>query len=170
MWVAAMIAAASVIVPKEESVDDIKEVIQIALSEIPQKSRLFEDIKQVISWHEEGISYDDAVAHIHERWDEKNSHHWCHTNSNAQIVALGLLWSEHDFAKAICRAVQPCLDTDCNGATAGSVMGALLGAKKLPAKWIDPLNDTLDTSIKGYNKVKISELAREGFELYKSLC
>lgn len=45
-------------------------------------------------------------------WDENNAHHWRHTISNAQIVAMGLLWSEGDFGKGICRAVQACLDTE----------------------------------------------------------
>ena len=48
------------------------------------------------------------------------------------IVALGLLWGEKDFGQTLCRAVQPCFDTDCNGATAGSVIGILHGAKNVP--------------------------------------
>ena len=160
MWVAAMLSAAAV-------ENNIKKVIEIGLSEIPQKSRLFEDIKKVFSWHEEGIDYEEAITRIHKQWDENSQHHWCHTNSNAQIVVMGLLWSENDFEKAICRAVQACFDTDCNGATVGSIMGMLLGSKQLPSKWIDVYNDTLETSIKGYNKVRVSEIAREGFELYK---
>jgi len=50
-------------------------------------------------------------------------------------------------------------DTDCNGATAGSVMGALLGANGVDAKWSSPLNDTLHSAIDGYQISRISELA-----------
>ena len=91
--------------------------------------------------------------------------HWCHTNSNAQIVALGLLYGEGNYEKTITHAVYPVLDTDCNGATAGSVIGMALGAKALPAKWTDVLNDTLLTGVAGYHRVSISSLAQETLAL-----
>jgi len=31
------------------------------------------------------------------------------------------------------------VDTDCTGATAGSLLGAVLGAKHLPKSWAEPL-------------------------------
>ncbi|MBI4976759.1 MAG: ADP-ribosylglycohydrolase family protein [Spirochaetes bacterium] len=162
MWVAAMLAAA----PFER---DVMNVIRTGLSEIPAKSRLARDIETVIGWHAEGIGYAEAISRIHTQWNEKNGHHWCHTNSNAMIVALGLLWGEGDFEKSVCRAVEACLDTDCNGATVGSVVGMMLGAKALPSKWIAPLNDTLDTGIAGYHRVSISAIAKEGFDVYRAV-
>jgi hypothetical protein len=162
MWVAAMLAAAPL-------TRDVTEVIRIGLSEIPVRSRLAEGLLDVMAWRQEGVGFEEAIARIHRRWDEKNAHQWCHTISNAQIVAMGLLWSEGDFETAICRAVQACFDTDCNGATVGSVMGMMLGAKALPAKWIAPLRDSLATGVAGYHSVRISEIARAGFEVMKTL-
>ncbi len=161
MWVAAMLATAAAEV-------DIQTIIESGLAQIPAGSRLAEAIQEVIDWHEEGIDFEEAISRIHARWDEGNRHHWCHTISNAQIVALGLLWDDRDFEKSICRAVQAGFDTDCNGATVGSIIGMILGAEKLPEKWIGPLNDTLETGVAGYGKAHISGLAREGFELYKA--
>lgn len=158
MWVAAMLASAPF-------VKTTREVIEAGLQEIPKKSRLTEAIQQVIEWHEEGIGYEEAIRRVHEKWDETWGHHWCHTISNAQIVALGLLWGEDDFEKSICRAVQGCFDTDCNGATVGSVFGALHGTEALPNKWIGPLNNGLETGIAGYHFVKISDMARKTAEL-----
>ena len=51
-------------------------------------------------------------------------------------------------------------DTDCNGATAGSVMGTILGAKALPEKWIGPLRDRISSIVVGYTDTRISRLAR----------
>ncbi|MBW7938126.1 MAG: ADP-ribosylglycohydrolase family protein, partial [Candidatus Omnitrophica bacterium] len=107
-----------------------------------------------------------AVSLVHKRWNEQNSHHWCHTLSNAQLVAVGLLWGETDFGRSICRAVQPGFDTDCNGATVGSIFGMMHGTKAIPEEWTSPLNDTLETGITGYRMVRISELARKGFDLF----
>lgn len=158
MWVAAMLAAAAV-------ETDVVKILETGLGEIPAACRLARDIRQVMRWHADGVAYLDAVAKIHQRWDETRAHHWCHTNSNAQIVALGLLYGEGDYEKTVTRAVYPCFDTDCNGATAGSVIGMALGAQALPAKWTEILRDTLFTGVDGYHKVKISALARETLAL-----
>jgi hypothetical protein len=162
MWVAAMLAAAAV-----ES--DPRRVIELGLSEVPATSRFARDVQAVLGWHAEGTDYDQACQRLHEQWDEHSQHHWCHTNSNAQIVAMGLLWSEGDFEKAITRSVWPGFDTDCNGATVGSVMGMILGAKALPEKWTALMNDTVHTSVAGYNVASISGTAKEMFDLYAKL-
>ncbi len=162
MWAAAMLAGAPF-------VKDMREVIAVGLSEIPAESRLSEAIHEVIAWQEEGVDFEEAIRRVHEKWDETWGHHWCHTISNAQIVALGLLWGEDDFEKSICRAVQACFDTDCNGATVGSIYGMMHGAQALPEKWIGPLHDGLETGIAGYHFVKISEMAKKTAELQKTI-
>lgn len=158
MWVAAMLAAA--VVEK-----DPLRIIEVGLSEVPQRSRLAEAIRDVIGWFADGKSYADVVALVHQRWDENNPHHWCHVISNAQIVAVGLLWSEKNYETAITRAVYPCFDTDCNGATVGSIMGMSLGAKALPSKWTAVLNDTIQSGVVGYHTARISELAAKTLEI-----
>jgi len=163
MWVAAMLAAAAV-----ES--DIRAVIEIGLTEVPGTSRFAAGIRDVLDWHRQGIDYDQAVRRVHDRWPEQILHYCAHTVANAQLVATALLWGEGDFERTICLAVSACYDTDCNGATAGSVAGMLLGAFRLPKKWIDPLHDTLETGVAHYPRLsKISELAREGFAVYKEI-
>jgi ADP-ribosylglycohydrolase len=152
MWVAAMLAAAAI-------TDDLQEIIQAGLGEIPEKSRLAEDINLVVSWKKEGIAWEEGIERIHRRYDESNPHHWCHINSNAMIVALGLLFGELDFEKSIGIAVSAAFDTDCNGATVGSIIGMIHGAKQLPEKWIAPLNDMIKSGVDGFGLIKISELA-----------
>jgi ADP-ribosylglycohydrolase len=65
-----------------------------------------------------------------------------------------------DFGRTISIAVMCGLDTDCNGATAGSLVGVLLGAKALPPKWVEPLNNRLRSIVVGFNENKISDLAK----------
>jgi len=161
MWVAAMLSA----VPIET---DVRRVIETGLSEIPAACRLAEAIRDVLNWHAENISYAEAVDRIHLRWDETKPYDWCHTISNAQIVALALLYGEGDFEKAITRAVLACFDTDCNGATVGSLMGMLLGVEALPPKWTSVMNDTIHTGLAGYNVSRISKLSEEMFEFHRN--
>jgi len=160
MWVSAMLSSAYYL-------SDIEDIIQCGLSQIPNTSRLYENIKKVISWRNAGLTVDETINMIHQEYNEQNFYHWCHTISNAMIVATGLLYGEYDFEKSITTAVISGFDTDCNGATVGSILGILLGAKNLPEKWIKPLNNIVSTCIKEYNKIKISELATQTVDLIK---
>lgn len=162
MWVAAMLAAAYMS-------DDVETVIRAGLGQVPARSRLVRDIEEVLSWWKEGRSYWEAVDAIHRKWNATFSHHWCHTNSNAQIVALALLWGKMDYGKTVCGAVMPGFDTDCNGATAGSVLGVMLGRKALPARWVDPIRDTLLTGVHGYHEVKLEQMAVKTVEIINRL-
>ena len=160
MYAAALIAAAAVC-------DDMMTVIEAALDEIPAKCRLRRDIDQVIAWHAEGMDVLDVMDEIHRLYDEHDQHDWCHTNSNAMIVTMALLYGGGDFAKTIGYAVMTGFDTDCNGATAGSVVGIMLGEGKIPDYWTSFYNRKLNTSISGYNVVTIDELAAKTLELIK---
>jgi ADP-ribosylglycohydrolase len=158
MWAAAMIAAAFV-------TDDIPTIIRAGLGQIPANCRLADYVEHLLEWHELEIDYDTAAYRIHEMWDENRAHDWCHAISNAMIVSLALLWGEGNFAKTICRAVQPCFDTDCNGATTGSILGILHGRKALPAHWTAPINDTLHTGVAGYHTVRLADIARDSLKV-----
>lgn len=158
MWVAAMTAAAFV-------TDDVPTIIRAGLAQIPANCRLADAIDSVLEWYELDIDYDTVSYRVHEIWKEGVAHDWCHTISNAMIVAIGLLWGEKDFGKSICRAVQCCFDTDCNGATVGSLLGILHGRQALPSKWVDVINDTLHTGVNGYHTVKLADIARESVEI-----
>lgn len=162
MWAAAMIAAAFV-------TDDIRAIIRAGLAQIPAKCRLHDAIDQLFEWQEVEVDYDTAVYRVHELWNEVRAHDWCHTISNAMIVAIALLWGEGDFAKTICRAVQPCFDTDCNGATTGSILGILHGRKSLPSKWADVINDTLHTGVSGYHTVKLADITRDSLAVIEQV-
>jgi len=162
MWAAAMIAAAFV-------VDGVPTAIRAGLGEIPVRCRLADDIRKVLTWHADGVGYDDAIERIHEQWDEARAHDWCHTISNAMIVSAGLLWGEGRFGDTVARAVQPCFDTDCNGATAGSVIGILLGAREIPREWTSVFNDTLTTGVAGFHRVRLCDMADETLQAIEAV-
>ena len=152
MWVAAMLAAAYV-----ES--DWLTIIRAGLAQIPANCRLHHDVEKIIAAHANGVSYETAADNIHAQWDETHHHDWCHTDSNAQVVALGLLYGEDNYEKTISRAVMPGFDTDCNGATVGSLLGVKHGVSALPAKWTIPMKDKVRTGVHGYHNIPISRLA-----------
>jgi len=101
-----------------------------------------------------------------------------HVLPNIGIIILSLLYGAQDkedpLGKSICIAAMMGLDTDCNCGNIGAILGAQLGAEKIPSKWKDPLQDTFSTYVKGYEKWKISELAQRiadiGKEVIKEKC
>lgn len=159
MFVAAMLAAAY-------AYSDIKDVIKAGLSVIPSASRLYEKITKLIAYYDEGNSYQDFVNDFHTRYNERTGD-WCHTISNAEIVVAALLYGEEDFGKTVCRAVEACLDTDCNGATAGSIIGLKNGFKSIPEEWHKPIQGKLDTTLYGVGTVLIEEVVAKTIEHIK---
>ena len=150
MLMSAMIAVAF-------TTSDIEKIIAGGLAEIPCTSRLYEDVTAVLTAYKSGLSQKNCFDMIHDRYDEYTAHGWCHTNPNAMIVVASLLYGHGDYGKSVCMAVETGFDTDCNGATVGSVLGVANGARSIPDYWTKPINNTLHTTIFGVETVKISD-------------
>ena len=150
MFVAAMLAVAA-------SSNDIEEIILGGLAQIPYTSRLYKSVTSILDDFHNGISQEKCFARIHEEYDEYTDYGWCHTIPNAMIVAAALLYGKGDYAKSICMAVETAFDTDCNGATVGSILGMANGLAAIPAYWQGPINDNLMTTITWVGTVKVSD-------------
>ena len=159
MFIAAMIAAAF-------CSDNLHEIIEIGLSEIPSNSRLAEAIKNTVKWHDQ---YKDWLK-VYQEIDKNYNHYGGgHTINNAAIVVNGLLSGDGDPGQTICITVMQGQDTDCTTATAGSISGILCGAATFPKKWSEPLNDTVMTSIMGESKNTISGTAERIFNVCRMI-
>lgn len=156
MWVAAMLAVAA-------ETDNTEDIVLGGMGQIPHTSRLYSSLEKILKDYRAGVSQEECFANIHKAYDEYSAHGWCHTISNAMIVAAALLYGKGDFGKSICMAVETGFDTDCNGATVGSILGMARGAESIPACWTEPLCDTLHTSIFGVDTVRISDRVRMTF-------
>lgn len=150
MWVSAMLAVAA-------TTGNIEEILLGGLAEIPHTSRLYEKITLVLDAFRAGTSEKACFDTIHALYDDTARHDWCHTIPNAMIVATALLYGKGDLARSVCMAVQTGFDTDCNGATVGSVLGMANGIESIPDYWQSPIGDTLHTSIFGVGTVSIRD-------------
>ena len=160
MFVAAALAVAA-------CTDNTIDIIKCALSYVPATSRFYEEVSSVVEKYENGATKDEVFAYIHDCYDEYSGHGWCHTNPNAMIVVASLLYGNGDYGKSICLAVETGFDTDCNGATVGSIFGMAHGIKAIPEYWTKPINDTLETLVFGVGTVKISDRVRLTLEHIK---
>ncbi len=163
MWVSAMNAAAF-------SLMDMETIIRAGLAQVPKNSRFSEAIQKTIEWCKNDNDWIRTGQRI---VDQFGRYGFAGTINNACCVTAALLYGWGDgssspadiYQRTITTAVQLGYDTDCNGATAGSVIGVVIGANRLPEKWVKPLNDTLRTCVAEFGQVKISEMARRCYEL-----
>ena len=150
MWVAAVIAAAF-------TAPTMRSALEAGLREIPPHSRLAEAIRGVFALCDQGLDWEAARDAMETRF--YGTYSFVHTINNAAVVTAALLWGEGDFTRTIGLAVQGGWDTDCNGATAGSIFGAMHGAQALPDHWVQPLNNRIRSSLSGFDNSQISDLA-----------
>lgn len=149
MWAAALIAACFV-------TDDARSALELSLDHVPPRSRLAEAVRDMCDLHAKGLGWDEARDEVEERYGHYS---FVHTVNNAALVTAALLWGAGDFTRTIGLAVEGGWDTDCTGATAGSIFGALYGTDALPGHWVDPLNDTVRSAIMGFDNSSVSDLA-----------
>ena len=149
MFMAAMLAASF-------ATDDVEEIIRIGLSEIPARCRLAEAVQDTVGWCRELSDWEAVWDRIHEKYGH---YHGVHTINNAALVVMGLLFGASDFENGIVVTVRGGWDTDCTGATVGSILGAKFGADALPEKWIGVLSDRVMSCVRDCNDNRISELA-----------
>jgi len=135
MFVAALESAAFV-------VDDLDTLIKIGLSKIPEDCRVARSVKIVCDHFARGEDYKAARAAVVE--DSKDLG-WFQAPGNVAFVIIGLLYGRGDFGQAVCLATNCGDDTDCTAATAGAIMGILLGRSGIPEKWTQPIGETIQT-------------------------
>lgn len=160
MWIAALVAAAF-------TGAEPRELVRESLRHIPPRSRLAEAISSVVASHRDGRTWDAAVEKIQR---EYGHYEWVHAVNNACLVAAALLWSGGDWAKAVGLAVEAGWDTDSNGATVGSVMGAALGRTAIPDRFSEPLQDTVRPGLFGLGDQSIAALAERTLLLARGFC
>jgi ADP-ribosylglycohydrolase len=150
MWAAALVSAAC-------GASSVAEAVERSLDYVPARSRLAEALGYVNELYRSSHTWEQALERIRSRFGHYS---WVHSINNACLIAAGLLWGDGDFAATVGMTVQGGWDTDSNAATAGSVVGTVLGATKLPGNFIDPLQDHTRSAVFGYDNSRISDLAR----------
>jgi ADP-ribosylglycohydrolase len=151
MFTAAAIAAAAT------GTADVHAAIAAGLSVVPPLSRFAAAVRFGVRAAGEHADFADVVDSVHA---EYGAYHWVHVLPNAALLVAALTHADGDFTGSICRAVSGGLDTDSNGATAGSLAGLLAGRPDaLPDRWTAPLKNRLATSVTGFDGVGFDTLA-----------
>ncbi len=150
MFFAALIAAAF-------RAPNVTSAVDAALAQIPATSALATAIEDLQRWVESDGDWQRTLDRIYDAYEHQPLNY---SIINAVLALLGPLYAPDDFGQAAAITVMGGFDTDCTGATAGSLMGVLLGADGIPDAWTTPLEDRYHSYIVGIGEIAISELAR----------
>ncbi|MFC4776611.1 ADP-ribosylglycohydrolase family protein [Paenibacillus sp. GCM10023252] len=162
MFVAAMLAAAA-------ATENMEKIVHAGLAQIPAKSRLYEEIEKVLSWYDDGLTYEEAFNLFYSQYSEKRGFDWAHTIPNAMLVVMSLLYGGNDFERAMHLTLTASFDTDCNCATVGSILGMAIGKDRLPSKWIQPAFAGVITGVDGQQLVDLQDITRRTIAIEKQL-
>lgn len=138
IFVAAMESAAFVI-------SDIRELIEIGLSKIPADCRFAKFIRTVIEAHDNGKTWLEARDLVTDMALSFKDLGWFQAPTNVAYAVIGLLYGEGDFKKTLLTAINCGDDTDCTGATLGSLLGIIGGTKAIPEDWKAYIGDKIVT-------------------------
>ena len=136
---------------------DIEEIIRVGLSEIPANCRLAEAVQDALTTWREVEDWEVAYDRLLLKYGD---YHPAHTINNTLWCMLALLYGGNDLTRSLGIAASCGMDTDCNCANVGAVLGVILGGEALPDAWTAPLEDTLYTAVSQFHELRISDLAR----------
>jgi len=150
MYFAAAISAAF-------TVSDPCEALVIALSEIPIDCALSQGVRWALEEAPKIRNYREARDAVEKRFAGMNR---VHTINNACLTVFGLTIGGTDFTRVIGETVAMGMDNDCTAATAGSIVGAVVGKAGIPERWTRRFNNTVHSYINRKPVFRIDDLIR----------
>lgn len=106
---------------------------------IPIHSQISRVIREALWCYENNVRWAEARERI-VSWYGHNSPY--NAVQNHGFIILGLLYGR-DFGDKLCKAVNCGYDTDCTGATLGSLLGIMWGTKGIQSKWKEGVGDKI---------------------------
>lgn len=123
--------------------NDPRKIVESGVACIPQQSPYASLIADVLRWSKQYPDDWKKVWHlIEDKWDRNDP---CPDGAlapfnidaklNGAYVALGLLYGGKDFERTLDIATRSGQDSDCNPASAGGILGVILGYDAIPDRW-----------------------------------
>jgi ADP-ribosylglycohydrolase len=156
MFIAAATAAAFV-------TDDIEEIINAGLGEIPENCRLAYEIRQALQIIPKCRDMHEFADYAAKRYQTMSA---VHTIGNAVLCVGALIFGEKNPDRSVCEAVMGGLDTDCNGATVGSITGIISGGRNFGGTLAPRLNNLVKSGLPAVGDIEITKLAERTTKVY----
>ena len=151
--------------------DDISYIVNTALKSIPQKSKFYQCIADVIKWHKlYPKDWKRTWFEVQRKWAEDIGcssmvFHPLNIDAkvNAAYVVIGLLYGNGDFTKTLEIATRTGQDSDCNPSSAAGILGVVLGYDKIPQKWIVPLKKAEHRNF-SFTNISLNKVYEMGYD------
>ena len=109
--------------------------------------------------HEDGLSLADARDRLMMMDGLPEA---CDSQTNVPFTFLGILYGNNDLEETMLATLHCGYDTDCTMATAGALLGQIMGAKRIPQRLIDAVGDELVMAIEYRREdMTLNALARD---------
>jgi hypothetical protein len=123
--------------------DDVEYVVKEALKAIPAESQFYQCISDVIDWHSKYPGdWKQTWFETERKWsadigcpDGVFRDFNIDAKINAAYIVIGLLYGEGDYSKTLEISTRCGQDSDCNPASAGGILGTMLGYSNIPEFW-----------------------------------
>jgi hypothetical protein len=144
---------------------DVRYIVTEGLKTIPAASKFHQCISDVIRLHQKYPNdWKQSWLAIQNRWADDVS---CpegifssfniDASLNAAYVVMGLLYGNGDYTRTLEIATRCGQDSDCNPASAGGILGTMLGYDKIPARWKMGLAEVEDLDFK-YTTMSLNDV------------
>jgi ADP-ribosylglycohydrolase len=137
------------------TVDNAVDALKIGLTEIPEECHLANEVRWALEVGKDVKDYKQARELVDERYKGMNP---VHTINNAVLTIWGLMIGGNDVTKVLSELIAMGLDNDCTAATAGSIVGAIVGIDGVPDHWIKNFNNKIYSYLNGIKKFHIDDV------------
>jgi ADP-ribosylglycohydrolase len=150
--------------------NDAGRLVEEALRAIPPESIFARTIRTVIQGYRENPEdWRETWFKVQKKWGEDIG---CpegvfrpfniDARINAAWVVLGLLYGEGDFGRTIDISARAGDDSDCNPATAGGILGTILGYENIPGPWREGL-PAVESQAFPYTEISLADAYEMSF-------
>jgi len=123
--------------------NDVNYIVNEGLKSIPEESEFYQCIKDVIDWHTEFPNdWTQTWSLVQKKWstdigcpDGVYRDFNIDAKINAAYIVIGMLYGEGDYTKTLDVSTRCGQDSDCNPASAGGILGTMLGYSNIPEEW-----------------------------------
>ena len=162
VYVAAMYALAFIS-------DDVDYVVTEALKAIPVESEFYKCMNDVINWYYQfPDDWKETWFEVEKKWsadigcpDGVFRDFNIDAKINAAYILIGLLYGESDYSKTMEISTRCGQDSDCNPASAGGILGTMLGYSNIPEFWKKPVYAVEDMDFK-YTTMSLNDVYEIG--------
>jgi len=138
-------------------VHDPVAALRIGLTEIPRHCALAKAVRWALRVAPDIKDYRAARETLETKFEGM---HRVHTINNACLTIWGVCIGGTDITRVIGETVAMGMDNDCTAATAGSIVGAVVGRSKIPDHWIKPFNNTVHSYLNSKPRFTITGLVK----------